>query len=160
MTDAGFPRGGDEAQVATTASFEGLADEWDDLALRTGAPPFARPGWIRAWWPAFGKGELCILTSRRDGELSAVLPLGRHRGALRSCSNVHSPLFDGVCADNESLQELLATALRETRRQELRRRRRRLAEQGEINFEVLDGTGDLEACLEEFFRLEASGWKG
>jgi CelD/BcsL family acetyltransferase involved in cellulose biosynthesis len=217
MTDAGSPRQGDEAQVVISVSFEELADEWDELALRTGAPPFARPGWVRAWWSAFGKGEPCILTSRRDGELCAVLPLARHRGAMRTCSNIHSPLFDGISADIESLQALLTAGLRESRqglimgdleaegrliaasrqlanqsrcrltvleektfryidpamsweeyeqslrksrRQELRRRRRRLSEQGEIDFEIVDGTRDLEACLEEFLRLESSGWKG
>lgn len=96
--------------------FQALTEEWDDLATRTGASPFARPGWIRAWWSAFGRGELCILTYRRDGELRSVLPLAHRRGLLRSCSNVHSPIFDGVCSDREDFQVLLTAALCESRR--------------------------------------------
>jgi CelD/BcsL family acetyltransferase involved in cellulose biosynthesis len=43
--------------------------------------------------------------------------------------------------------------------QELRRTRRRLEEFGEVEFAVLEGD-DLPHGLEEFLRLEASGWKG
>jgi CelD/BcsL family acetyltransferase involved in cellulose biosynthesis len=43
---------------------------------------------------------------------------------------------------------------------ELRRRRRRLEEQGEIRLEVWDGTERLGRLLEEGFRVEDSGWKG
>jgi CelD/BcsL family acetyltransferase involved in cellulose biosynthesis len=116
MTDADSSRKQDEAQVVTTASIEGLADEWDDLAIRTGAPPFARPGWIRAWWSAFGRGEPRILTARCDGELRSVLPLTSFRGRLSSCSNVHSPVFDGICSEPGDLRILLSAALREGRR--------------------------------------------
>ena len=116
MTDDGAPLQVDEERVLTTSSIDGLADEWDDLALRTGAPPFARPGWVRAWWAAFGRGELRILTARRNGALSSVLPLARFRGGLHSCSNIHSPAFDGVSADPEGLQILLTAALRESRK--------------------------------------------
>lgn len=216
MTDAALAMRADEAQVLTVASFEELADEWDDLALRTGAPPFARPGWIRAWWSAFGDGKPCILAARRDGQLSSVLPFARFRGGLRSCSNVHSPVFDGVSFGPEDLRMLLVAALRESRRglilrhldtegqlsaaarllggedrsrlvvletvaspcvdptmsweafekgltksrrADVRRRRRRLAEEGEITVEIADGTTDLEAHVSEFVRLEGSGWK-
>jgi CelD/BcsL family acetyltransferase involved in cellulose biosynthesis len=44
--------------------------------------------------------------------------------------------------------------------QNIRRRRRRLAELGELSFEIYDGSNDLEALLDEGFRIEASGWKG
>ncbi len=43
---------------------------------------------------------------------------------------------------------------------ELRRRRRRLGEDGELTFEVLDGSERLDAQLAEGFVVEASGWKG
>ena len=205
----------DEVRIAH--GFYGLAGEWEELAIRVGASPYARPGWMRAWWSAFGRGELYIFHCRRDGELSAVLPLARHRGLLHSCSNVHSPLFDGVAAETDDLGALLTAALRncrqgltlreldsegqlagatrqiarqggcrlvvvdasdsscidpavswdefeqtlrKSRRSELRRRRRRLAERGEMSFEIFDGTRGLKAHLEEFFRLEGSGWKG
>jgi len=35
-------------------SISPLAAEWDDLADRTSAPPFLRPGWFAAWEEAFG----------------------------------------------------------------------------------------------------------
>jgi CelD/BcsL family acetyltransferase involved in cellulose biosynthesis len=43
---------------------------------------------------------------------------------------------------------------------ELRRRERRLADQGTLTFEVLDGSDDLPRLLEEGFAVEAAGWKG
>jgi CelD/BcsL family acetyltransferase involved in cellulose biosynthesis len=43
---------------------------------------------------------------------------------------------------------------------ELRRRRRRLEEQGRLEFEVTDGRKGLDALLDEGFRVEAAGWKG
>jgi CelD/BcsL family acetyltransferase involved in cellulose biosynthesis len=216
LSDADPPGVRDHVEIASGDAFDALAEEWDDLALRTGAPPFARPGWIRAWWGAFGRGELCILTLRRDGELSALLPLARHRGLLRSCSNVHSPLFDGVCANADGLVALLTAAMREggkgvilggldsegqlaaaarqvadqtgcrlvvfdrdvapyveatmsreeyehslgsSKRHQLRRKRRRLADSGELNYEVFERPDGLEDRLEQFLRLESSGWK-
>jgi CelD/BcsL family acetyltransferase involved in cellulose biosynthesis len=44
-------------------------------------------------------------------------------------------------------------------RSEIRRRLRRLGEQGELRLEMEDGRGDLDRLLEEGFRLEGSGWK-
>jgi CelD/BcsL family acetyltransferase involved in cellulose biosynthesis len=43
---------------------------------------------------------------------------------------------------------------------ELRRRRRRLADEGQFSFECTDGTERLDELLEEGFRVEAAGWKG
>ncbi len=43
---------------------------------------------------------------------------------------------------------------------DLRRRRRRMADEGQIAIEVCDGSVDLDALLEEGFRVEAAGWKG
>jgi hypothetical protein len=45
-------------------------------------------------------------------------------------------------------------------RQELRRRERRLQEQGRLKFVALGPGGDIERWIDEFLRLEASGWKG
>lgn len=44
-------------------------------------------------------------------------------------------------------------------RRELARRRRRLAEEGEVRFELEDGRERLEELLAEGFRVEGSGWK-
>src|SRR5205085_2962692 len=47
-------------------------------------------------------------------------------------------------------------------RQNLRRRRRRLAEQGEVKYQLVDAKDAkaLDAALADFFEIEASGWKG
>jgi CelD/BcsL family acetyltransferase involved in cellulose biosynthesis len=96
-----------------------LAGEWDGLAERLVAPPFAYPGWFAAWYDAFGRGEPRVLAARTAGSLAAVLPLERHRGVLRAAANWHTPLF---CAPAEpgALPELAAALL------DLRARRRDL----------------------------------
>ncbi len=43
---------------------------------------------------------------------------------------------------------------------ELRRRRRRLEEEGRFSFEVVDGREQLPVLLDEGFAVEAAGWKG
>lgn len=45
-------------------------------------------------------------------------------------------------------------------RSELRRRRKRLGEIGELRLEIVNGERELEARLEEAFGVEAAGWKG
>jgi CelD/BcsL family acetyltransferase involved in cellulose biosynthesis len=45
-------------------------------------------------------------------------------------------------------------------RKDVRRRRRRLEELGEVAVEVADGQERLEELLDEGFRVEAAGWKG
>jgi CelD/BcsL family acetyltransferase involved in cellulose biosynthesis len=93
------------------AEIEPLAREWDELADRADAPPWLRPGWVAAWWEAFGKGTLEILCLRRDGEVVAVLPLHRRYGALGSVTNWHSPGFGVLAADDEAARELAAGLL-------------------------------------------------
>jgi len=43
---------------------------------------------------------------------------------------------------------------------ELRRKERRLAEGGKVEYSTLEAKGDGPAAIEEFLQLEASGWKG
>jgi CelD/BcsL family acetyltransferase involved in cellulose biosynthesis len=208
---------GDAMIVESHEHIEPLAHEWDELADRVDAAPWLRPGWIRAWRRAFGRGKLELLTVRRDGRLVGVLALERRLGALRSASNWHTPAFGALTADDAALRELVgallagggrrvalaflaaddpvvatccaaaaAAAFRlivrllerspyvvvdgdwaayEARRdtkllRELRRRRRRLDEQGRLALEVGDGSDRLDELLDEGFRVEAAGWKG
>src|SRR3954453_8579953 len=88
-------------------SFEPVAPEWDGLATRACAPPFLRPGWFQAWWNAFGRGRLEILTSRRGGTLVAVAPVYRHWGTLLAVANVHSPSYSFLADDAVALNELV-----------------------------------------------------
>lgn len=51
-------------------------------------------------------------------------------------------------------------SLSRNRRKAMRRHRRRLEDQGEVTFEVNDGSSNLESVLDEVLNIEASGWKG
>jgi CelD/BcsL family acetyltransferase involved in cellulose biosynthesis len=88
--------------VEKHSEIQAVEDEWDALAERTHAAPFLRPGWVAAWWGAFGtRGELELITRRNQaGELIGVLPMVRAGGTLRSPTNDHTPLF-GAVADEE-----------------------------------------------------------
>ena len=96
--------------VAIHQSIEPLVGEWEELARRSNASPFLWPGWMKAWWHAFGAGRLQILTVYQNGHLAGVLPLLRLRGALKSTTNAHTPLF-GTLAANEAAADKLAQAL-------------------------------------------------
>jgi CelD/BcsL family acetyltransferase involved in cellulose biosynthesis len=54
----------------------------------------------------------------------------------------------------------LQGALTGRKRKELRRQANRLGELGRIEFRVLTDASDLDGWIDEFLRLEASGWKG
>lgn len=56
--------------------------------------------------------------------------------------------------------ELLREALGHKKLKELRRQRNRLAEHGEVRFEIARTPDDVAAAIETFLILEASGWKG
>jgi CelD/BcsL family acetyltransferase involved in cellulose biosynthesis len=194
-----------------------LMAEWDALADRLSATPFARPGWVRAWADAFAARRLVILTARRDGRLAGVLPAVRGPfGELRSATNAHTPHFEVLGEDEDVVRALvgelfsgrpravalgcldpaqpawaaaLAGARAEryrisarvtlrspyvivdgdheaylsTRRRDflsdLRRRRRRLAELGEVTFAAADAGEGRAPLLDELLALEATGWK-
>lgn len=55
--------------------------------------------------------------------------------------------------------EELQRRLGKSHRSHLRRRRRRLEEQGEVRLDVEDGSRDLDRLLDEGFEIEGSGWK-
>lgn len=197
-------------------SFDVLAPEWDELADRVGAPPFLRPGWVGAWWRAFGDGAPMILAAR-GGELRAVLPLFRRRGVVRTMGDDHAvecgalvedtaaaeAMADGfvdavssrgsllfVDPTRPGLSELRVRAAvagravlvrpmarapyvslrngwasyyerRDGRlRSDLRRRRRRLEEQGHVTVDLVAPRADtIDHLLTEGFAVEASGWK-
>ena len=203
------------ATVEIRDRIEALVDEWERLAQHTKASPFLWPGWIGAWWRAFGSGRLQVLTAYEDGRLTGVLPLRRFRGALSSTTNSNTPLFGFLAANETAVKQLLhalfsqkprrvdlsymsptgvsparaaadaaryrvftesiqaapyvaidgdweayESGLRRKFRSELRRRRRRLEEEGQLTLEVSDGKERLDELLEEGFRVEGSGWKG
>jgi CelD/BcsL family acetyltransferase involved in cellulose biosynthesis len=56
--------------------------------------------------------------------------------------------------------ERLRDALGAKKLKELRRQQHRLAEHGDVSFEIARTPAEVAAALEIFLRLEASGWKG
>ena len=82
-----------------------LAAEWDDLADRVGGEPWLRPGWVEAWWAAFGAGALRIIVLKKDDVLVGVLPLIEDGDVVRSPSNWHTPAFD-LLAERDELVHL------------------------------------------------------
>jgi len=93
---------------------------------------------------------------RGDPSLEACLRLSRasHRQVL-VWTLVRSPYVDISGGD----WSCFCSALPPKVRKELRRARRRLDEQGAVEVEFRDGSGDLEALLTEGFSVEGSGWK-
>jgi CelD/BcsL family acetyltransferase involved in cellulose biosynthesis len=67
----------------------------------------------------------------------------------------HSPYVD-IDGDWESYERRRGRKLLS----ELRRRRRRLEERGQLEFFLADGSERLDVLLEDGFRVEAAGWKG
>jgi CelD/BcsL family acetyltransferase involved in cellulose biosynthesis len=83
-----------------------LPREWDALADRCAAGPFARPGWVDAWRAAFGGGEPATIAAHRDGCLSGLLPMVGRLGLLRSPTNAHTPAFAPLAEDAAALGAL------------------------------------------------------
>lgn len=191
-----------------------LEAEWDDLALRSGSLPFARPGWTRAWAGAFDR-PLLVATVRRGAALVAALPVIVRARSITTAADWHVPEIEAVWADARALDDLasffvegrgratgdfvpaggptaaalleafgragfrlrarprlsspyvdfgdgwdaFADSLSTKKWRELRRRRRRLEEEGEVVFDTGDGATDLDHRLGEGFAVEGSGWK-
>jgi CelD/BcsL family acetyltransferase involved in cellulose biosynthesis len=204
--------------LETHGRIERIAGEWDELADRVNASPFARPGWFSAWHRAFGAGRLELLALRRDGRLVGLAPFERRAGRLASLTNWHTPSFAPLAEDAEALEalaegavagarpwlslaflddgapsheafELAANRIRcrtrnyvlerspylpldeswedfeqrrlsAKRRSRLRGLERRLGDRGTVRVEVDDRSDNLDALLDDGFRVEASGWKG
>lgn len=86
----------------THESVDALAGEWDDLVEHTRGLPWLRPGWVEAWWRAFGEGALRIVATRDEHRLTGVLPLYEKRGALSSTTNWHTPEFGAVTSSGDA----------------------------------------------------------
>src|SRR4051794_40186149 len=132
-------------------------------------------------------GTLCTPLLDRDSALDAVQELmrqARRAGAraliLRDVALDgaamkifgHALVADGLraavlqshpraCLDaTREPEELLRGALGAKKLKELRRQRHRLADHGEVRFEVARAADEVARALEIFLTLEAGGWKG
>ncbi len=152
--------------VLDERGFEDLASEWSDLAPDD-ERPFDLHCWYRAWWHAFGRDrDLAVCVARRDGLLSAVLPLVREGGGAAALANAHTPVFRPLAKDPEALNVVLGEALRADssvelphlpaadpsvaalRRQAPEARMRLYAEAGPVS-PIVDTSGDFQAWRTE-----------
>jgi CelD/BcsL family acetyltransferase involved in cellulose biosynthesis len=93
-TDPGSgPAAGDQLIPPEIRAVEG---EWERLADARSALPWMFPGWIAAWWRAFGVGRLHVVEARDEGELVGIIPVYRRRGVAASTANWHTPEFGPV----------------------------------------------------------------
>ena len=93
-----------------------------------------------------------------DGPVSAALDR-----VLAASGRAHYTSAEenrALLAGDASAAAYLETAMSAKKRKELRRQHNRLAEEGALTFERIDGDEGLTAWAEEFLNLEAAGWKG
>ena len=76
----------------------------------------------------------------------ALRPFDRHRRALVEPGHARAGYIE--------------RALGGKRRKELRRQRRRLADESTLHFDMVTSGADVSAALQQFLMLEAGGWKG
>jgi len=148
-------RRGKEALPALWERLAGMSG-WDRLRLRD--LPHGAPEWTLRDL-AEGAGFPCGLwTSLRSPYL--VLPAIEPVASVVPANKGSRPAGQKPLA--ASRYERVESRLDAKFRQNLRRRRRRLAEQGEVKYVVLDGKDgkQLDCALADFFVIEASGWKG
>jgi CelD/BcsL family acetyltransferase involved in cellulose biosynthesis len=92
-----------------------------------------------------------------SAEDAASLAVAAGHGGYRTSTAVAAVTpFVALTGDWESF----LAEMKPDRRRQLRRRRRRLEEMGEVTLDVRDGTEQLERSLAEFIAIEGSGWKG
>ncbi len=97
--------------IAGEERFAAIAEEWDAL-LPADSSPFDLHCWYTLWFRAFGgTRELAVCTVRREGKLTAALPLADHRGRLQGLVNGHSGFCRALYADPESLRALCAAVV-------------------------------------------------
>ncbi len=106
---------------------------------------------------ALGFARVLLRPVPRDGPTRAALAGACAGGAgmlLERTIDEH-PVID-IAGDWDAYWR----GLSRNTRSDIARRRRRLAELGRVNVEVLDGTDGLDRALDVAFAIEASGWKG
>ena len=91
-----------------------------------------------------------------DSASAAIL---RDAARTAGCLVLTRPLAYRLFMELEAPWEAFERGLPSRLVRDVRRRRRKLEELGEVTLEISDGSDHLEALLAEGFRLEASGWK-
>jgi len=118
---------------------------------------------LQAIWSALSELDWDVLelpdVPPREGALGAARELVELAKAARRTTGLWESMqtpYIPLEVSKDALMERLTAKFRSN----LRRRRKKLAEQGEISFERFTGGPELDAKLEEGFALEAAGWKG
>jgi CelD/BcsL family acetyltransferase involved in cellulose biosynthesis len=93
-----------------------------------------------------------------DGPVSAALV--RVLTASGRAHYISAEESRALLAGDASAADFLEAAMSAKKRKELRRQHNRLAEEGALTFERIDGDEGLTAWAKEFLTLEAAGWKG
>lgn len=109
--------------------------------------------------PGGAAPHLLIGGIRPDGAFARLL-LGRAGGAGVEAAFIEAfrrPVLRPEAADAESY---LTRHIAPKRLRELRRTQRRLSEQGSLTFRHVETPDGLRAAVEDFLRIELSGWKG
>ena len=105
-----------------------------------------------------GAHALILQNMSLDGPAMAAIAAVLQRDGMRA--RVLKAATRAALDATRDADELLRDALGAKKLKELRRLRNRLAEHGEVRFEVAHSTQEVAAALEIFLKLEASGWKG
>lgn len=106
-----------------------------------------------------------LLTDRRRVTIDFVPAGGPTASAFEAAFHQHGfrvryrPRLESPFVDFADGWDPYAETLSTRKWRELRRRRRRLEEEGAVEFAVGDGTHDLDRQLSEGFAVEGSGWK-
>ena len=93
-----------------------------------------------------------------DGPFAAVLDAIMRRSQMQAADfNCHQR---ALLAPDGHRANYVGRAVGQHQQKELRRRWRRLSEQGAVLFSEAVGTADVDRALSDFLALEAGGWKG
>jgi hypothetical protein len=93
-----------------------------------------------------------------DGPFSHVLDELLYKRALPSF--VFESYPRATMTTGADAETYLQATISGRHRKELRRKEKRLAEQGALEYATLQADGDVESWIKSFLDLEASGWKG
>ena len=150
---------GRRGKEALKAVWERLADlpGWDRLRLRD--LPHGAPEWALRDL-AEHAGFPCGLWTSLHSPYRMLPPLQPVAAVAEPGKKGHKPA--GRQPPAAGRYDAVEASVDAKFRQNLRRRKRRLAEQGEVKYVLLDGKDakQLDTALADFFVIEASGWKG
>jgi CelD/BcsL family acetyltransferase involved in cellulose biosynthesis len=129
--------------------------------------PLIAAGHEEAFWEglithcdAAARGSLFVHLSQLPAEGPGYTALTRVLARQTRATYPTGEETRALLAGDMSAAAYLAAAMSAKKRKELRRQHNRLAEEGALTFERVEGEEDLARWTAEFLALEAAGWKG